>query len=291
MGYNDARGAYAITALGPVQNSPVRGAGEQDMDIDIEQSLLARRRAGRVRVEAEVFDSLSSTNDYLKERALGGAAEGRVAICATQTAGRGRLGRAFFSPPGTGLYLSLLLRPQTLPVADAVLLTPMAAVAVCEAMEELCAVTAQIKWVNDVLVRDKKVCGILTEAAGTPDGASLDWAVIGMGVNIWPPPGGFPPSLPGAGALCAPGTPDLRAPLAAAILDRLLAYYEDFAGGAFLGSYRDRSCVIGRDITVHEGARHYPARATGIDERCRLLVRTAAGEKALDSGEISIGLT
>ena len=239
--------------------------------------------------DVEVHDTLSSTNDRLRQLAVAGAPSGQAVIALRQTAGRGRQGRSFFSPPGTGLYLSVLLRPRDLPARDAVLLTPMAAVAVCEAAESLCGVTAQIKWVNDVLVGGKKICGILTEATCLPGSDLLDWAAVGIGVNLLPPPGGFPASLPDAGALSDRGAPIVeRAPLAAELLARLAFHYGRFADRDFVSAYRARSSVVGREIQVQEGGESYPAQALGIDERCRLRIRTAAGERTLDFGEISI---
>ncbi len=131
----------------------------------------------------------------MRERAAAGAPEGVTVVSGCQTQGRGRIGRTFYSPSQTGVYLSLLLRPPHCQPQEAVKLTTMAAVAVCEAIEEVSSEQAQIKWVNDIFIGDKKVCGILTEAAlGLEDGC-LDYAVLGVGINVYVPKDGFPDEL------------------------------------------------------------------------------------------------
>src|SRR5713101_1771541 len=127
------------------------------------------------------FDSVSSTNDVARELALAGASEGLCVIAREQTAGRGRQGRSWSSPPGEGLYLSLILRPQVTASASA-MITLAAAVAVAETLRLGFHAAADIKWPNDILVRGRKICGILVEAA--IEGDRLQYAVLGIGVNI-----------------------------------------------------------------------------------------------------------
>ena len=127
------------------------------------------------------FDAVSSTNDVAKELAASGANEGVCVIAREQTAGRGRQGKSWSSPPGEGLYLSLILRPRTEP-SGAAIITLAAAVAVAETLRLDFQVAADIKWPNDVLVRGRKICGILVEAA--IEGGRLQYAVMGIGVNI-----------------------------------------------------------------------------------------------------------
>lgn len=125
------------------------------------------------------FDSLSSTNDEASAQARRGAAEGLVVLARSQTKGRGRHGRMWVSTPDTGLYFSIVLRPQLDP-ASLPLITLMAGIAVCDTLLEFGA-KADIKWVNDLLVGEKKICGILAEAVETPAGLSV---VLGIGVNL-----------------------------------------------------------------------------------------------------------
>ncbi len=239
-----------------------------------------------------VFSSIDSTNTALKAMAARGEREGCVLIAEQQTAGRGRMNRSFFSPPAGGLYMSMLLRPA-LRAEDALLLTTAAAVAVAEAIEAVIGIRAEIKWVNDLFVRAQKVCGILCESALSSDGR-LDYAVVGIGINVRAPKGGFPPELAGiAGALVADGEaapPELRSRLAAEILTRYAVLSSALPDTAFLDEYRRRSLVIGRRVTLSTTGE--TVTVEGIDDVCRLLVRTEYGEqKAVSSGECSILLS
>lgn len=239
----------------------------------------------------EVFEQVDSTNRVVQDMAAQGAPEGAAALAWSQTAGRGRRGRQFFSPPGTGLYLSLLLRPNALSPADAVYLTSAAAVAVSLAIEEVSSQQARIKWVNDVWIGEKKVCGILVEGAMSADMGHLDYAVLGMGVNLIPPPDGFPPELEQvAGAVFTPETitEDARSRLAAGIVNHFMAFYRQLPHPAFWEAYRERSFLLGRPVTVARGNQRQEAVALDLDHACRLLVRYADGrEEWLDSGEVS----
>lgn len=127
------------------------------------------------------YDCLASTNDLAKEMAASGASEGVALLAREQTAGRGRLNRSWSSPPGEGLYLSLILRPQ-IKVAESTVLTLAAAVAVAETLTLDYQVAADIKWPNDILAGNRKICGILVESSIEQD--SLQYAVLGIGVNL-----------------------------------------------------------------------------------------------------------
>src|SRR5512141_155286 len=126
------------------------------------------------------FEEVGSTNDVAKELADEGAAHGEVVVAESQTAGRGRRGRAWASPPGRNLYVSVVLRPE-LPPSRAAELTLLASVAVCQAVRQA-GVTAGIKWPNDLVSRGRKLAGILTELAADPD--RVQWVVLGIGINV-----------------------------------------------------------------------------------------------------------
>lgn len=238
----------------------------------------------------QVFQSVGSTNTLLRQYAEEGAANGTVVVSAAQTAGRGRMGRSFFSPSDTGVYLSVLLRPSG-PAADAVRLTAMAAVAVCRAVRSVTGQKAAIKWVNDVFLDGKKVCGILTESSLDTDTGTLRYAVVGLGVNVYEPEGGFP-GLPQAGALLKERKRGVRDRLAAAVAENVLRGADGLSGGEFLEEYRRLSLAIGRRVTVVSGdGSEREAKALDVDGECRLLVRYDDGRTALlNSGEIRIRL-
>ena len=202
-----------------------------------------------------------------------GAEPGDVLIAEAQTAGRGRMNRAFASPEG-GLYMSVLLRPDN--PDDALLITPRAAVAVAGAIEAVSGRKAAIKWVNDIQLGGKKVCGILAEARA---GETMKVA-LGIGVNISSVPEGLE-SIAGRIFESAPSF--ARERLAAEILNRLFSPAQDV-----YDEYLRRCTTVGRKVTVRSGNETYPAFAEGIDRRFRLTVRLPDGSvRVLDSGEVS----
>ena len=217
-----------------------------------------------------------STNRAAKALARQGAAHGTVVSALRQTAGRGRLGRTFFSPEG-GIYLSVILRPK-LPPEDWRLLTPMAAVAVCRTTERLCGVSPRIKWVNDLYLEGKKLCGILCEAAG-------EAVIVGIGLNYAMPPEGFPPDIPATALYPSQGGPVRREELARAMAQAVLAADPL----ACMPEYRSRNLLPGKTVTVHPVAGPaFSARALDIDARGRLIVECEQGILTLDSGEVSV---
>ena len=186
---------------------PIQAVSHRGYCLDVDSPLLSPQSIARhltvPGLQVEVAQTVSSTNTLLRQRAEEGAQEGLVLAAVEQTAGKGRQGHSFFSPPDTGLYLSLLLRPK-LSAQDALLLTTCAAAAVALAIEACAGVEAQIKWVNDVFCRGKKVCGILTEAALDLESGGLQYAIVGMGCEPLPPGRGVPGGpAPGRGGVHA----------------------------------------------------------------------------------------
>ena len=273
-----------------IESAPKKGyrllSGGDALTESVVRAYLRRRD-----LDLRVYKSISSTNTVLKQLAESGAAEGTVLLAEEQTAGRGRMSRSFFSPPRSGLYMSLLLRPH-MSAQLSTRITACAAVAVAEAIEELTGCRAEIKWVNDVLVDGKKVCGILTEGSIDCESGLMHYAIVGIGINIRPPEGDFPAELRQiAGALpAAPDGEDLRCRLAAAVLDRLMDLYEQLPEGDCYEAYKSRSCLIGREINILplEGE-PVPATAIAVEPDFSLRVRLADGtETCLSSGEVSV---
>ena len=276
---------YAIDA---VTNKGYRLS--EDTDILSPQGIRKYLNAPYQSLDLAVVPTVGSTNALLREKANQGCSEGCVVIANQQTAGRGRYGRRFFSPGETGIYLSILLRPIHYSPRQAVCLTAAAAVAMCQAIESVSGEQPQIKWVNDIFLNGKKVCGILTEAAFGLETGALEYAVLGVGVNVYPPKEGFPAELDSvAGAvLDCPGE-DAKNRLAGEFLNRFLDFYAAPEAAAYLEGYRSRSLVVGKNITVLSGDRAIRAYAYGIDDACRLLVRYENGEtEALSHGEIAV---
>lgn len=250
-----------------------------------------RRHLRHPDIRPQVFPVLSSTNTVLKTMAAEDAPAGTAVLAAEQTAGRGRLGRSFFSPPAGGLYLSLLLRPDLSP-GDAPRLTSCAAVAVAEAVEELSGRATGIKWVNDVYMDRRKICGILTEAGMDLETSRVSYVVVGIGINLRTPEGGFPEEIRNIAGAAFDGlsVPDLRNRLAALVLDKLTDYASDPFSDTLFESYQARSLVPGRRITVlAPGREPVPAEALCLNRDYSLCVRFPDGtKKDLSSGEVSI---
>ena len=240
------------------------------------------------RLDITLFDELDSTNTYLKKLARAGAEEGRIIIARRQSAGRGRLGRSFYSD-AEGLYISVLIRPH-MKAESMVFVTAMTAVAMARAIERTVDADAMIKWVNDIFVRGKKVCGILCESAFDADALS-EYVVIGAGVNITEPFGGFPADISAvAGALLPHGSgQELRSRLAAAFLEDLFGEYARLDSRSFLDEYRRRSMVTGKNVSVISPTLTRHGKAIAIDDDCRLVVRFDDGTtEHVSTGEISV---
>lgn len=240
-------------------------------------------------LEIVVLPTAESTNTLVREKAAQGAKEGYTVISNGQSQGRGRYGRRFFSPDGTGVYLSILLKPTVL-AAQALALTTMAAVAMCEAIEEVSRETAQIKWVNDVFIKGKKVCGILTEAALDLESGMLEYAVLGIGVNVYIPREGFPDAIKEtAGSVFSASAEDAKNRLTAAFLNHFMVYYRAPDFGEYLEKYRSRNLAIGKKAMVRKDNASRLADVCGIDDDCRLIVRYEDGElEHLSYGEIDL---
>ena len=240
-------------------------------------------------MDINVIPVIGSTNDLVREKANEGYDEGYVVISNEQTKGRGRYGRKFFSPSGTGLYMSILLRPKNYSASEAVKVTMIAAVALCEAIEEVSDEKAEIKWVNDVFINGKKICGILTEASYGLESGVLDYAVVGVGINVYRPEGGFPEEIEQtAGAIFDTTRDDLKNHLSASFINNFMRYYL-LQNDEFVEEYRRRSFVVGKKVMVIMGDNKREALVKGVDEDCRLIVEYDDGKtECLSYGEISI---
>lgn len=241
-------------------------------------------------INLELFETIDSTNLYLKKKDIDTTPEFTVIIAKSQTAGRGRFERKFHSPENTGIYMSILLKPDLSP-EKAVLITALAAVAVCDAVEVLSGKKAGIKWVNDILINGKKVCGILSEAA-IGVGGKMSRAVLGIGINAYVPKNDFHDEIKGiAGAVYSEEREDGLNLLCAEIINNVIKYYGELENKTFLEKYKQKSLVSGKAVRVMNTEEGTPAKAVEIDDNCRLLVEYENGHKEyLSSGEISIKL-
>lgn len=251
---------------------------------------ISRRLTGSAQgAVIEIRDSVSSTNTVLKELAEQGRPEGTVLIARQQSAGKGRLGRSFYSPRGTGLYMSILLRPK-FSAEESLSITTAAAVAVAGAVEEITGRRAMIKWVNDVYLDGYKICGILTEASVDFETNGLNYAVLGIGVNLQESEEGFSAELKDvAGTLFQKAPPEAYVQLAAGILNRFFGFYRTLTTYPFLQEYRERSLLTGMKIRFLRGGESFAGKVLGVDENVRLLVELEDGTTtAFSAGEVII---
>ena len=241
-------------------------------------------------VRVRTLRTVSSTNTFLKSIA-DEEDEGLLVVADSQSAGRGRLGRSFLSPEGTGLYMSLLLKPK-MAAQEALSITACAAVAVTDIVRKIAPdKNVGIKWVNDIFADGKKICGILTEAAFNMENGGVDYVILGIGLNLFEPEGGFGEFSSVAGALFpySDNTADVKCRAAGMITDRFMELYASLSEKPFFEDYRRSLFIIGQPITVTKGGDVFFATALDIDRDFRLLVRYDNGmEEYLVSGETSI---
>ncbi|HYD48790.1 MAG TPA: biotin--[acetyl-CoA-carboxylase] ligase [Terriglobales bacterium] len=261
------------------------------MSFDID-ALRALRRSSRLGARIDFYEETDSTNTRLREAGRSGAAEGLVAIAEQQSAGRGRLGRSWASPPGRNLYMSVLLRP---PVALEMVpqLTLVAGLATAETAREWVP-QAQIKWPNDVWVAGRKVAGILTEMEAS--GSQVGFVVTGIGVNLNLRADELPPELRAIAGGLIQFLPLGSEPIARdRFADRLLANLErrylDFLSGGFAAirnAWDDLSLLTGRQVRIDAGGELQQGEVLGIDAEGRLRLRHAAGETRVVAGDVTV---
>ena len=246
-------------------------------------------RPGEIGGRMELHQTLDSTNTRAKAIAANGAPHGYLVIAESQTGGKGRMGRAFFSPEHFGVYITYVLRPNLL-AEKAVMITSMAAVAVARAIETVADVRVDIKWVNDLYINSRKVCGILCEASMDFESGQLEYAVLGIGVNVAAMQ--FPEELADIATSIENecGQSVSRSRLIAEISNQLNALYGQLESLEFMVENRKRSIVIGRDVQVIRGGVSFLARALDVDDQGRLVIRTEEGISRVNSGEVSLKL-
>lgn len=238
----------------------------------------------------KIYKTLESTNKTAKEMAVAGAEHGTVIIADSQTKGRGRYSRSYFSPSG-GLYMSIILRPEVLNFENPTSVTAFAAVAVCEAIESISEKTPKIKWVNDILIDGKKVCGILTEAVTDFESGSLDWIVLGIGINVYIKTEDFPDDLQTSATSIFPNEKmfGVRNKLSAEIINRILGYDITPREAEIFRKYKNRLAILGNQVTVIQNKNEYKATAKDIDAAGHLVVKNENGEIiTVSSGEIRV---
>lgn len=231
-----------------------------------------------------IHKTVASTNIIARELAINGAESGTVVIAEEQTSGYGRNGKSFFSPYGTGIYMSIILNlKKEKKIFNSSFITTAAAMAVSKSIEEISNENTQIKWVNDVFINGKKVCGILTEGAFSFEDGKLDYAVIGIGVNVNFPKNGFPKELNNIAASInsknnanSNTKSDIRNILVAKILENLYDYY--FNDVNFYEEYKKRSFLIGKKVSININNKEHIVKVLDIDKTFALVAEFQDGK-------------
>lgn len=199
------------------------------------------------------------------------------------------MGRSFYSPNGTGVYFSLLLRPEIL-AEKALSLTVMAAVAVAETVMRHSNGDVKIKWVNDVYIDGKKICGILTEGAINPTTKMLDYAVVGIGINVIAPENDFPEDIKNIATAIFSGNAEdnIKEKIIAEVINRFFKMYNGFDTN-YVDRYKEYSYLTGKEINIISGEDIRPATVLGITDECHLLVKNEYGKtEEISSGDVSV---
>lgn len=238
----------------------------------------------------KVYKTIDSTNVEAKRIALENGVHGMTLLAEEQTKGKGRLGRNFYSPANTGIYMSILLKPE-LAGSDAILVTTAASVAVCRGIRNVLGICPQIKWVNDVYWENRKICGILTEAVSDFEMGKIDTVVVGIGINYKTED--FPQDLEKRAGSVAMDTSVPRNRLAAAVINEFWEIYSHLTDRSFMKEYREYSNVIGKEIRFLEQGEWREGRALDIDDDGGLVVECLEEEgrkrvRVLHTGEITL---
>ena len=240
--------------------------------------------------DIHIFDTIDSTNKYAKTIAESGAKHGSVIISDMQTAGRGRLGREFFSPKGAGVYISVILRPK-FDMDKILLFTSASAVAVCRALDKIVSIKSKIKWVNDIYLNNKKLCGILAESVCNTHNGGAEFIVIGVGINV--ANSAFPSAIQNIATSIEGETGKIidRNLLVANIINEFEKIYLNIEHNNydFMKEYRQRSCIIGKKVNALCGSTSREVFVEDIDDNGALIVKNENDSiERIASGEISI---
>ncbi|MDT2847972.1 biotin--[acetyl-CoA-carboxylase] ligase [Vagococcus carniphilus] len=239
------------------------------------------------------FSTIDSTNKKAKELALEGATHGTLVVANEQTKGKGRYGRQFESPEDTGIYMSMILKPEELFLNDPTLITAYAAVIVSKVLESLTGKQIGIKWVNDLFYENKKVCGILTEAVTDFESGQIEWIVLGIGINLSTSETTFSKEVrEKAGSIFNTSETNVsRNFLVAKIYEEIVKPSEELSVDLMMQEYKSRSIVLNKQVIIQQGSKTYEVLIKDIDQAGQLVIETKEGEtKTFNSGEIRIML-
>ncbi|MEE0945919.1 MAG: biotin--[acetyl-CoA-carboxylase] ligase [Acutalibacteraceae bacterium] len=235
------------------------------------------------------FDSVDSTNNICKELALKGE-KTAIVIADSQTQGKGRLGRSFFSPQRTGIYMSLLLRPDISP-KDCNLITTAAAVAVSDAIDTISGKNTLIKWVNDIYLDGKKICGILCESGFSNNDGALDYVILGIGINLFTPENSFPDELKDIASSVftkSVNDSDIKRKLIEEIINNFLLIYNRLPDKEYMKRYREKSFLTGKTVSFEKNGVQCTGVVADIDDDAKIIIQTSSETVTLFAGEVTL---
>lgn len=232
-----------------------------------------------------VHKVIDSTNSCAKKLAVDGATHGTLVVADEQTHGRGRMGRSFYSPPSTGIYMSIILRPDR-EVSEMSTITCGVAVAVCNVIERLTLTRTTIKWVNDIYINEKKVCGILTEAVTDFETGMIEYIVVGIGINVKTEE--FPDEL--KNKACSAFILNFsRNEIIAKIAKEVQKVYNNVGDESIIQEYKNRSFLLGKEIIYYKKNESFKAIAVDVNNDGNLIVKDENDQFiTLKSGEVSL---
>ncbi|WP_066721179.1 biotin--[acetyl-CoA-carboxylase] ligase [Clostridium sp. Marseille-P299] len=259
-------------------------------DILSEEGIRLNLKKEYKEIPIQIDKITTSTNQVAKLAAVNGVRHGSVFIADKQTMGKGRLGRSFLSLDGSGIYMSVVLKPNT-SASDAIYITTAASVAVFRAIKKITNKEVKIKWVNDLYYEDKKVCGILTEAVTDLETGMINSIILGIGINYNVDHSKVPMELQEVAGALYHGTTEntTRNQLIAEILNQVFELCMNAKDRSFIREYKEHSMILGSNIWIISGNQKEKAKAIDIDDNGGLIVELMDhSKKTLNSGEVSI---
>lgn len=235
------------------------------------------------------YNLIDSTNKKAKELAIEGAEHGTLVIANEQSAGKGRYGRSFESPKDSGIYMSLILKPEELSYNHPTLITSYAAVVVTNVIQEMTGKEVQIKWVNDLFYLNKKVCGILTEAVTDFESGTMEWIVLGIGINLLADD--FSEEIKEkAGGIFEDQRMEInRNQLVGKLYEALLTSHQTMTETQMMTLYKEKSLVLNKEVILQQGQKEFRAIIKDIDNQGQLVIERTPGQlETFNSGEIRI---
>lgn len=247
------------------------------------------------KIKIEYFEEVTSTNELLQKRARHEMLdEFHTMVAGAQSEGVGRYGRKFHSPKDTGIYLSVLLKPDSVEAKTTQYITIAASVAVCKALEKISGKRCEIKWVNDIYIEGKKVAGILAQGQVDNSSGLINQIILGIGVNIYEPIEAFPEEISSKAGYVLEGNQKcegVKETYVACLLNAFMEFYKTLDKKTYVGEYISRSMLVGKEVEVIQKEDRKTAQVLEVNSDCNLVVEYEDSTKeVLLCGEVSLNI-